>query len=107
MAFLNNFRDKTITQIRCWAWAAAVLPISALAGIFFVWAFYDKTIFGYAMIIGETIMFMVAVLWWWWVMFVLKNLVNQWDKTKDGVDDVLKDIKGIRSIVQDLLSKDK
>ena len=104
---MENFRKKTIKQIRLWAWAAAVLPISALAGIFFTWRFYDSTIFGYAMIIGETAMFAVAVTWWWWAMYVLRNLVQHWDDTRENVKNVLMDVKSIRQIVVELLGKDK
>ena len=99
-----NFKNKTIQQIRLWAWAAAVLPITALAGIFFVWRFFDKSVFGYAMIIGETAMFFVAVTWWWWAMYVLRNLVQHWDETRTNVKDVLQDVKSIREIVVELLT---
>jgi high-affinity Fe2+/Pb2+ permease len=107
MAKFNDFKSQTIKQIRLWAWAAAVLPISALAGIFFTWRFYDSTIFGYAMIIGETTMFAVAVTWWWWAMYVLRNLVQHWDDTRENVKSVLHDVKSIRQIVMELLGKDK
>ena len=107
MAKFNDFKTQTIKQIRLWAWAAAVLPVTALAGIFFVWRFYDATLFGYAMIIGESTMFFIAVTWWWWAMYVLRNLVNHWDETRTNVKDVLSDVKSIRQIVLDLLGKDK
>ena len=107
MLKLDDFKTKTITQIRLWAWAAAVLPVTALAGIFFVWRFYDTSVLGYAMIIGETAMFFVAVVWWWWAMYVLRNLVRHWDDTRENVQDVLNDVKSIRQIVAELLGKDK
>ncbi len=102
-----NFKTKTITQIRLWAWAAVVLPISALAGIFFVWKFFDSSIFSMAMITGETIMFAIAVIWWWWAMYTMKNLVRQWDDTKEKVKEVSADIKDMKSAVLEILSKDK
>ena len=103
----NDFKTQTIKQIRLWAWAAAVLPITALAGIFFVWRFFDKTILGYAMITGETAMFAIAVIWWWWAMYVLRNLVKHWDETRENVKDVLQDVKTIRSVVAEMFGKDK
>lgn len=102
-----NFKEKTIKQIRLWAWAAAVLPITALAGIFFIWRFYDSTIFGWAMIIGETSMFVVAVIWWWWAMYILRNLVRHWDETRKNVKDVLYDVKSIRQLVSKSSDNDK
>lgn len=102
-----NFKTSTIKQIRIWAWAATVLPITALAGIFFTWKLTPSTWFEYALITGETVMFAVAVIWWWWAMFTMRNLVNQWDKTKDQVKDVSTDIKEIKSVVLETLSRDK
>lgn len=102
-----NYKIKTINQIRLWAWAAVILPISALAGIFFVWKFFDGTVFSMAMITGETAMFAVAVAWWWWAMYTMKNLVRQWDETKERVKEVSTDIKDMKSAVLEILSKDK
>jgi len=106
MPEFNNFRTKTINQIRLWAWAAAVLPITALAGIFFTWKFFDGTMLGYALTAGETIMFGVAVVWWWWAMYVMRNLVRHWDETRDRVKVVLEDVKEMKIIVLEVFRKD-
>ena len=103
---MTNFRTKTINQIRLWAWAAAVLPITALAGIFFVWKFFDGTVLGWALTIGETAMFIVAVTWWWWAMYVMRNLVAHWDETRDSVKEVLNDVKQMKVIVIEVLKAD-
>ena len=102
-----DFKTKTIKQIRLWAWAAAVLPITALAGVFFIWRFGTHDLFGLVMIIGETTMFSIAVIWWWWAMYVMRNLVEHWGETKEKVADVLDDIKAIKGIVTEVLKEDK
>ena len=102
-----DFKSNTIRQIRIWAWLAAVLPITALAGLFFIWRFSPSTFLDYAFVTGETIMFSIAVIWWWWAMYTMRNLVKQWDKTKTDVKDVLTDVKDIKSVIMDTLSKDK
>ena len=102
-----DFKNKTLNQIRLWAWAAAVLPITALAGIFFIWRFFDGSWLSIAMIAGETIMFIVAVIWWWWAMYTMRNLVKHWDETKNNVIGIVKDVKEMKSIVLEVLSKDK
>lgn len=107
MPKFNDFKTQTINQIRLWAWAAAVLPISALAGLFFVWRFFDGSFLGIAMAVGETTMFTVAVVWWWWAMYVLRNLVKHWDETRENVKDVLHDVKSIKSVVAELFKGDK
>jgi len=103
---MENFKTKTLNQIRLWAWAATVLPISALAGIFFTWKFFDGSVLGVAMIIGETSMFAIAVIWWWWAMYVMRNLVKHWDETKENVKEVLDDVKNIRTVVLEVFNKD-
>ena len=107
MAKSNNFKTTTLNQIRLWAWAAAVLPVTALAGIFFVWSFGINTWVSIAMIVGETLMFSIAVAWWWWAMYVMRNLVQHWDDTREKVGVVLQDVKEIRSIVVEVLKEDK
>lgn len=102
-----DFKSITIRQIRIWAWAAVVLPISALAGLFFIWRFSPETFLGYAFVTGEIIMFTIAVVWWWWAMYTIRNLIHQWDETRDRVKDVSTDIKEIRSVILETLSKDK
>lgn len=102
MAKFNNFKQQTIRQIRLWAWLAAVLPIVALAGVFFAWRFSDGTILGYLMITGETMMFSIAVIWWWWAMYTMRNLVRQWDETRDRVKEVLTEVKDMKTIVSDV-----
>ena len=107
MGFFNNFRDKTIKEIRLWAWAAAVLPITGLAGLFFVWAFGTERMFGIAMVVGETAMFGTAVFWWWWALHVIKTLVNQWDQTREKVAEVLEEIKEVKVVVKETISSDE
>ncbi len=102
-----DFRKKTMRQIKIWAWAAAVLPITALAGIFFVWRFFDGTWFSTALVMGEIAMFAIAVCWWWWAMYTMRNLVKHWDETKDDVKGVLTDVREMKSMVLEVLSKDK
>lgn len=104
---LLDFKEKTIQQIRLWAWLAAVLPITALAGIFFVWRFFDGSILGYVMITGETVMFAVAVVWWWWAMHVIRNLIKHWGDTKEKVSDVLVNVSELRQIVEAVLKPKK
>ena len=108
MPNFNDFKNKTLQQIRWWAWAAAVLPIAALAGVFFTWRFADGTFFGYIMVTGETIMFSIAVVWWWWAMYILRNLVKHWDDTRENVIIVRKDLKSIKEIIESIMHpKDK
>lgn len=102
MGEFNNFREKTIREIRLWAWAAAVLPITSLAGIFFIWVFGSSTMFDISMVIGETVMFGTAVFWWWWALYVIKKLVSQWDTTRQNVGEMLTEVKEVKKIIREL-----
>ena len=101
---MENFKTKTLRQIKLWAWAAAVLPLTALAGIFFIWAVGPKSWFGWAMITGETIMFGIAVVWWWWAMYTMRQLVKHWERTRENVTAVLDDVVAIKNIVRDVIA---
>jgi hypothetical protein len=101
----NDFRDKTLRQIRIWAWLAAVLPITALSAIFFIWAIGHDTLFKRAMIFGEVSMFAVAVIWWWWAIYVINRLVRHWDITRGNVKEVLDELKDINISVRSALDK--
>lgn len=102
-----NFKTTTIRQIRIWAWVATVLPITALAGLFFIWRFAPETMLGYTFVTGEIIMFGIAVVWWWWAMYTMRNLVRHWDETKEKVSEVSSDVKEIRSVILETLTRDK
>jgi hypothetical protein len=102
-----DFKTTTIRQIKIWVWAATVLPITALAAMFFIWRFSPETFIGYAFVASEIAMFTIAVIWWWWAMYTMRNLVRQWDETRDRVKDVSTDIKEIRSAIFETLKKDK
>lgn len=100
MLEFENFRSKTIQEIRIWSWLAAVLPLTALACTVFIWTFGTSTMFRIALVIGETTMFAVAVIWWWWAIYVIRRLVNQWDITRNSVSEVLVELKDIKAIVK-------
>lgn len=105
MEDFNKFRNKTLKEIRMWAWLAAVLPITALAGLFFVWTFGGDTLVAKAMIIGETTMFGVAVIWWWWAIYVINKLVHQWDLTRTRVGEVLTEVREVKGMVREVVPK--
>lgn len=100
---MQNFRNKVLHEIRLWAWAAAVLPITSLAGLFFIWAFGTNRILNIAMATGGTIMFSVAVFWWWWALHTIKKLIENWNITRENVIIVLEEVKEVKNIVKDVI----
>lgn len=101
MKTFNNFKNNTLKAIRIWAWLATVLPMTAIAGIFSIWVFGTKELFDWAIIVGQTIMFTVAVIWWWWAIFVIRKLVQQWEYARLNVSEVLDELRTVRSIFRE------
>jgi hypothetical protein len=97
-----NFKNKTLKEIHAWAWLASVLPITALAGLFFIWALGSDTWLQIAMVVGATSMFVIAVAWWWWALYVFRTLIQHWDYTKDNVAQVSKELKEIKNIFREI-----
>jgi hypothetical protein len=104
---MTNFKNKTMNEIRLWAWAAAVLPLSSLAAMFFIWVYGLDHWINIVMIIGSTTMFTVAVAWWWWAMYVFKRLLELWVNTGEGLSEVLTDVKEIRQLVEEVIPSKK
>ena len=103
MKDLFHFRDKRVKQIKLWAWAASILPITALSAIFFVWYLGVDTWFNIVMVIILTGVFTTGILWWWWTLHVLKSLFDHWDETGIKVRTVLDDIREIKQILREIV----
>jgi hypothetical protein len=102
---MQNFKDVTVKQITFWAWIAAVLPVTSLASMFFVWAFGTEKLFDIVMVVGSTAMFAISVVWWWWALYVIKKLIVQWDTTEKNVEMVLVEINDIAVTIRSVFTK--
>lgn len=100
----KNFKNNTLKAIKLWAWLAAVLPMTAVIGIFFIWIFGTKELFDWAMITGQTILLTVAVVWWWWVLYIIKKLIHQWESARLNVSQVLQDLKDVKELFRENFS---
>jgi hypothetical protein len=102
---LTNFGLKKIREIKLWAWAAAVLPIVALAGVFFIWLFGTDEMLNISMIVGATTMFAVAVIWWWWAIHAIYNLIVLWNRTDETMQEVKVNLKDIKESIREIFFK--
>lgn len=103
MKGIKNFKKKKISEIRAWAWAAAVVPLVSLSAIFFVWYLGTETWFDRMMIVVATSFFAVGVVWWWWTLHVLKSMIQRWDDTGTKVRTVIDEIRELKVIFQEIL----
>ena len=96
MITLRDFHKKKLKQIKWWAWAAAVLPLSSLAGLFFIKFIGYATWFDTALIIGATTMFTIGVVWWWWAIWTMAQVTNVLGIISEKFKDVSKELKDIK-----------
>lgn len=105
MKVIKGFSEKALTQIRWWAWSAAVLPITALAGLFFIWSLGLDDLLSIAMTVGATTMFGVAGLWWWWIIWTVSRILKKDKKVAIELQEAAKHIKELKGLFRDSLSQ--
>lgn len=93
---IKDFHKKKLKEIKLWAWAAVVLPITGSAALFFSWAFGLETLFDKMLVTGATIMFGVAVVWWWWAIWTMAKVTEMLGRAMEGIKSVKEDINDLR-----------
>lgn len=99
---MKDFHKRTLSQISIWAWAATVLPLVALAGLFFLEFIGLRTYYHASLVFGATIMFAISVVWWWWALYTISNVTSMLGKTSNKVIEVSTEVKEIKKEVNDL-----
>jgi high-affinity Fe2+/Pb2+ permease len=107
MKGLFNLEEKRIKEIKVWAWAAAILPLSSLSAIFFIWYFGTSNWFDWFMTASATFFVSVGVIWWWWNLHFLRDMIKKWNRTETNVKSVLSDLVEIRKLLIDLIKNQK
>ena len=92
--FYRSFR-----QISLWIKAAVILPIVALAGIFFIWVFDFTSLYSQLMVIGFTATFGIAVIWWWWAMWTISQILKYNQEILTNFRLTVSSIKELRDLV--------
>lgn len=105
MKVAKDFSSKALNQIRWWTWAAAVLPITFLAGLFFVWVSGLDSVLDTLMISGATVMFGTAAVWWWWIIYTVSRILKKEQQVAQDLTDASKHIKDLKIIVKETFSK--
>ena len=95
----KEFSDTEFKEIKLWAWAATVLPITGLAGIFFIWVLGIDSLFRLAITAGATVMFGVSVFWWWWVMWTVAKIIKKERNVVKELKDTTISIKDLKSLI--------
>lgn len=102
---VKDFSTKALREIRLWTWAAAVLPITALAGVFFIWAFGTKTLFDLTLTVGATAMFAIAAIWWWWILWLVSRIIQKDRQVAEDLKNTSKEITELKQVVKETFDK--
>ena len=52
--------------------------------------------------IGLVMIVAVCVSWWFWVMFIIRTMIEQTDRTQQSLGDIKTGIREVRHMVRDL-----
>lgn len=85
-----------INQAKIWIVAASVLPLVALAGLYFSTFIGWITNLEKVLTIGATIMFAISVLWWWWAVYKIIEFANLLKNTDESLQEIKSNIKSIK-----------
>ena len=98
----TTFSSKKIGEIKLWAWAATILPITALAAEFFFHWFGWENAIAQSLVIGATLFFAIAVYWWWWSLHTIAKVTNSLKLSAELVLEVKEEVNQIKTELKDI-----
>ena len=99
---MKEFHKRALSQISIWAWAATVLPIVALAGLFFLEFIGLRSYYHVSLTIGATVMFAVSVVWWWWALYTIAKVTDTLGQTSEKLDTVVDEVVEIKKDINEI-----
>lgn len=99
---MKDFHTRALSQISIWAWAATVLPLVALAGLFFLECIGLRSYYHMTLTIGATVMFAISVVWWWWALYTIAGVTSTLGKTSEKLDVVIDEVVDIKKEVSEI-----
>ena len=97
---MKKFYDKKLKEIKLWAWAATVLPIVALSGMFFIEFIGLDDTKRIILTIGATLIFATSVVWWWWALYTISKITHFLGESTEKFVEVKEEIKAIKAELQ-------
>lgn len=91
-----SFHNKTLQQVKLWAWAASVGPVTTMASFVFAKIFGTDTTANIIIVAFCTTLFGAAVVWWWWVMYTIAKISRDTAKSADNIGRVVHEVKNLR-----------
>lgn len=91
-----KFYEKKLKEVSIWAWLATILPIVALAGLFFLEFIGLRSYYHTALVVGSTIMFGISVVWWWWALHTIAGVTKALGNTTEKFEEVTTEVDTIK-----------
>lgn len=91
-----SFHKKTLQQIKLWAWAASVGPITTMASFGLAKIFGTDTTTDIIIVSFGTMLFGAAVIWWWWVMYTIAKISQDTAKSANSIGQVANEVRNLR-----------
>ena len=96
------FYDTTNAEVRWWSYAAWILPLVALAGIFFVMVIgWDDSQLHRLAIVGGVTFFSISTCWWWWALYKLMKVSSLMLHTAESLKDIGSELRDINREIHD------
>ena len=99
---MKEFHKRALSQISIWAWAATVLPLVALAGLFFLEFIGLRSYYHVSLTIGATTMFALSAVWWWWALYTIAKVTDTLGQTSEKLDTVVDEVVEIKKEVSEI-----
>ena len=99
---MKEFHKRALSQISIWAWAATVLPLVALGGLFFLEMIGMRSYYHLTLTIGATTMFAISVVWWWWALYTIAKVTDTLGQTSEKLDTVVDDVVVIKKDIDEI-----
>ena len=99
---MKEFHKRALSQISIWAWAATVLPLVTLAGLFFLEFIGLRSYYHVTLTIGATLMFALSVVWWWWALYTIAKVTETLGQTSEKLDTVVEEVVDIKKDINNI-----
>lgn len=95
-----NTLSNIIFQAKFWITLASILPLTALAGFYFIQTIGWITDLEKVLSVGAIAMFAIASAWWWWAVYTIIAFARVLNNTDSNLQEIKTNIKSIRQDLQ-------
>ncbi len=99
---MKQFHTHALSQINIWVWTASILPLTFLAGLFFLEFIGLRTYYHISLVVGATILVVLSVVWWWWTLYTIEKVTEDLSRTLEKIDEVVVEVIEIKKDMNEI-----